>query len=77
MASNWKSWTGIAFVLAALFLATPFLPWWARIGGAISVVVVGLVLVIAAVKRRNADTIESVGLLPTLPDEPPSDVDSP
>jgi hypothetical protein len=70
-------WAGVAFVLAATLLATPFLPSWARIGGAIFVVVVGLGLVVSAVKKRNARTVESVGLLPTLPDEPPSDIDSP
>jgi cellobiose-specific phosphotransferase system component IIC len=72
---NRRVWLAVAFTVLALMLSAPFLPRWLWIGGTVAVVGVGLVLVIAAVKRRDAKTIEAVGLLPSLPSEPPSDLD--
>lgn len=74
---GWKLWLAIAFVLGALALSAPFLPRWLWILCSITVIGIGLVLVSAAIKRKSAKTIESVGLLPSVPEVPPTDFDGP
>lgn len=74
---GWKLWVGIAFVLMAVIVSAPFVPRWLWISGSITVVIAGSVLLVVAIKKRNAKTAEAVGLLPTLSNEPPSDLDGP
>lgn len=74
---GWKFWVAIAFVLMALIVSAPFVPRWLWITGSVAVVVAGLVLLVVAIKRRNAKVAEAVGLLPALSNDPPSDLDGP
>ncbi len=74
---GWKLWMAMVFVLMALIASAPFVPKWLWISASIAVVVLGLVLIVSAIKKRKANAAEGVGLLPALSKEPPSDLDAP
>jgi len=74
---GWKLWLASAFALAASGLGFPILPRWLWIVCLVGTVALGLALVVVEVRRRKASAVESVGLLPTLTNTPPSDMDAP
>jgi hypothetical protein len=74
---RWPVWLAIGFVAAAVLLGGLWLPRPIWLAASIAVVVLGVALIVLAIKRKSASTAESVGLLSSLPNEPPSDVDAP
>jgi hypothetical protein len=61
----------------ALVVSAPFVPTWLWISASIAIVLAGVVLLVVAIKKRNAKAVEAVGLLPTLSNDAPSDFDPP